>query len=70
MSTDIIPTTTREPSWDDTLDSCWTDDLTKSEAEFLLDQLEELGFPNMEVRCTERGMFAVQLPWGDPESGI
>jgi hypothetical protein len=45
------------------LDSSWTDDLTMSEAEFLLDQLEAAGFRYVEVHCTPEDCFAVKIPW-------
>jgi hypothetical protein len=45
------------------LDSSWTDDLTMSEAEFLLDQLEAAGFRNVQVHCTPEDLFAVKIPW-------
>jgi len=44
------------------LNSTWTDDMTKSDAEFLLDRLEQAGFRDVKVRCTSEDLFAVQLP--------
>jgi hypothetical protein len=44
------------------LDSTWTNDLTLSEAELLLDQLELAGVRNVEVHCTEEELFAVRIP--------
>ena len=42
----------------------WTDDLTVTEFEALLDSLEVAGFCNVDVRCTESGFFAVKMPQG------
>ncbi len=46
----------------DHLDSAWSDAMTKSEAEFLLDRLEAAGFRDVKVRCTTEDLFAVQIP--------
>jgi hypothetical protein len=40
----------------------WTNGMTKSEAEFLLDQFEEAGVPGVEICCTRQGLFAIHLP--------
>jgi hypothetical protein len=47
--------------WED-VPVAWTDDLTKCEAEMLLDWLEEAGLPSTEIRCTRQGFFGVRLP--------
>jgi hypothetical protein len=44
------------------VDRTWTNDLTLSEAELLLDQLELAGIRNVEVHCTEEELFAVRIP--------
>jgi hypothetical protein len=44
------------------LDSTWTNDLTMSEAEMLLDQLEVAGVRDVEVHCTAEELFAIKIP--------
>jgi hypothetical protein len=44
------------------LDSTWTNDLTLSEAEFLLDRLEVAGFRDVQVHCTAEELFAIKIP--------
>jgi hypothetical protein len=40
----------------------WTEDLTATETEALLDSLEVAGFSDLDVRFCESGLFAVKLP--------
>jgi hypothetical protein len=40
------------------------DDLTKSEAEILLDRLEAAGIGDVEVCCTKDELFALKIPGG------
>jgi hypothetical protein len=62
MTISTFPTSSRTKGKKDLFDSNWTGDLTKSEAEVLLDWLEQIGFPDLEVRCTSESLFAVHLP--------
>jgi len=64
MTTSTLSFPVNATALDDEIMSIWTDELTKSDAEYLLDQLETLGFPFVEVRCTEHGLFGVHVPRG------
>jgi hypothetical protein len=62
MASLILQSVSRKSLLDNTLESSWTRDLTKNEAESLLDTLEAAGFAAPELRCTGEGLFSIHLP--------
>jgi hypothetical protein len=64
MATCTLPISAIASARDNQIVSDWTENLTKHDAEILLDRLEALGYSCVEVRCTHQGLFVVRLPWG------